>query len=80
MVSSRKKGKTIHCEASVKAQQRRVWICLFIVHVNYFRVSVARVKQIRRDKKENYAQFNKVHMFLPHENFPHSQGQSFSLG
>jgi hypothetical protein len=86
MVSSRKKGKTIHSEAreminhvnhQCKQDVVEKSLILSICHAdertaNYCGVSVATVKQIRRESRErNYAElkpyiFDKVHMFPPH--------------
>jgi hypothetical protein len=83
MFSSRKKGETIHSEAMInhmnhqcKQEAVEKSLILPICHadertVKYFRVSVATVKQIRRESRErNYAElkpyiFDKVHLFPP---------------
>jgi hypothetical protein len=97
MVSSWKKGKTIHSEARelinhVNHQSKQdtaeksliLPICRADERTgNYCVVSVATVKQIRRDSREkNYAElkpyiFDKVHMFPPLR--PHCQRRSFFM-
>jgi hypothetical protein len=97
MVSRRKKGKTINCEAremknhvNHQCKQEAVEKSLILPirrsderTVNCCGVSVATVKQIRREsRKRNYAEKNLIFLTRsicsPHNVSPHCQSQIFS--